>query len=120
MNSSKGIGHILFLPPIEEIRSILSGTDARKILSARAERLKQLQRDAARQLSVIEFLLEGKQMKYQVTMKEIPEMIVYTAETTLPRYSDCMQWIPSLGQECLALNPAPEISPMQSEYLAGR
>lgn len=90
---------------IEEIRSILSGTDARKILSARAERLKQLQRDAARQLSVIEFLLEGKQMKYQVTMKEIPEMIVYTAETTLPRYSDSMQWIPSLGQECLALNP---------------
>ena len=44
-------------------------------------------------------------MKYQVTVKEIPEMIVYSSETVLVRYSDCMQWIPSVGAECLILNP---------------
>lgn len=31
--------------------------------------------------------------------------IVYTAETVLKTYSDSMQWIPSVGQECLKLNP---------------
>ncbi|HKM05634.1 MAG TPA: hypothetical protein VJ869_01480 [Sphaerochaeta sp.] len=44
-------------------------------------------------------------MKYQVVEKVIPEQIVYTAETVLKKYSDSMQWIPSVGQECLELNP---------------
>lgn len=90
---------------IEEIRSIFSGVDAQQILAARADSLRSLQRTTARQLSIIQFILEGKQMKYQVTVKEIPEMIVYSAETVLPRYADSMQWIPAVGQECLRLNP---------------
>ena len=56
-------------------------------------------------LSIIKSILEDKEMKYQVTEKVIPEMIVYTAETILKTYSDLMQWIPSVGQECLKLNP---------------
>ena len=44
-------------------------------------------------------------MKYQVTEKVIPEKIVYTAETVLKVYSDIMQWIPSVGEECLRINP---------------
>ena len=44
-------------------------------------------------------------MKYQVTLKEIPEMIVYSSETELAKYEDAMQWIPSVGEECLRLNP---------------
>ena len=47
----------------------------------------------------------GKVMKYQVTVKEIPEMIVYSSEAVLERTSDKMQWIPSVGAECLKLNP---------------
>ena len=90
---------------IEEIKSIFSGEDAGKILSAKAENLRKLRADTELKLSVIEFILEGKEMKYQVTVKEIPEMIVYTSETVLARYSDCMQWIPSVGEECLELNP---------------
>ena len=90
---------------IEEIRSIFSGEDAAQILAARADSLHKLQQETELQLSVIKFILEGKKMKYQVTVKEIPEMIVYTAETVLKHYSDSMQWIPSVGQECLRLNP---------------
>ena len=90
---------------IEEIKSIFSGEDAEKILSAKAENLRKLKTDTELQLSVIEFILEGKEMKYQVTVKEIPEMIVYSSETVLEKYSDCMQWIPSVGAECLKLNP---------------
>ena len=90
---------------IEEIKSIFFGEDAGRILSAKAERLKRLKADTERQLSVIEFILEGKEMKYQVTVKEIPEMTVYSSETVLKKYSDCMQWIPAVGEECLKLNP---------------
>lgn len=90
---------------IDEIRRIFSGEDATKILSARAEQLKKLRHDTELQLSVIEFILEEKNMKYQVTVKDIPEMIVYSAETILKKYSDAMQWIPSVGEECAALNP---------------
>ena len=90
---------------IEEIRRIFSGENAGEILSAKAQQLRQLKQDTELQLSVIEFILEGNEMKYQVTVKEIPEMIVYSAETVLEKYSDCMQWIPSVGAECLELNP---------------
>ena len=44
-------------------------------------------------------------MKYQVTEKQIPEKIIYSSETVLKQYSDIMQWIPSVGEECLKLNP---------------
>ena len=90
---------------IEEIRSIFSGEDAGRILSEKAESLRKRKADTERQLSIIEFILEGKEMKYQVTVKEIPEMIIYSSETVLAKYADAMQWIPSVGAECQELNP---------------
>ena len=90
---------------IEEIKSIFSGEDVMKILTAREERLLELQQKTALQISVIKFFMEEKEMKYQVTLKEIPEMIVYSSETTLAEYDDAMRWIPSVGEECLRLNP---------------
>ena len=57
---------------IEEIKSIFSGEDAGRILSEKAVYLRKLKADTEHQLSVIEFILEEKEMKYQVTVKEIP------------------------------------------------
>ena len=90
---------------IDEIKSIFSGEDVKKILSEKEKELKNLQHKTELQISVIEFILEEKEMKYQVTLKEIPEMIVYSSETVLAKYEDAMQWIPSVGEECLKLNP---------------
>ncbi len=90
---------------IEEIRSIFSGEDASRILSEKARSLRKLKADTEHQLSAIEFILEGKEMKYQVTVKVIPEMIIYSSETVLAKYANAMQWIPSVGAECLELNP---------------
>lgn len=90
---------------IAEIKEIFAGKDVRRVLEAKAENLRRLRAETERQLSVIHFLLEEQTMNYQVTVKEIPEMIVYSAETVLKRYSDSMQWIPSVGQACLQLNP---------------
>ncbi len=90
---------------IDEIKSVFSGEDVKKILSEKEKELKKLRQKTDLQISVIKFILEEKEMKYQVTLKEIPEMIVCTSETVLARYDDAMQWIPSVGEECLKLNP---------------
>jgi len=107
---------------IEEIKHIFAGADVRHILLEKAERLRQLRHDTDLQLSIIEFILEEKEMEYQVTEKDIPEMIVYSSETTLKHYADNMQWIPSVGAECLKLNPdikCAEPSYEFCEYLDG-
>ena len=54
-------------------------------------------------------------MNYQVTEKVIPETIVYTSETVLKVYSDMMQWIPAVGEECLSLNPEELILQMKKQ-----
>jgi len=90
---------------IEEIRRICSGADEKEILTAKLETLTQEKRHIDTLLSSIHHLLEEQEMKYHVTEKVIPKAIVYYSETVLTSYGDLMQWIPSLGQECLELNP---------------
>lgn len=90
---------------IDEIKSIMSGSNAREVLAFKAHEL-QSTRDAIDvRLSIINHILEDKNMNYQVTEKVIPEAIVYYSETVLKNYSDTMTWIPSLGAECIRLNP---------------
>ena len=83
---------------IEEIKTVFSGTDVNVFLQEKKQALEY-------RLSIINSILEDNDMKYQVVKKVIPQQIVYTAETVLKKYSDSMQWIPSVGQECLELNP---------------
>ena len=90
---------------IEEIKAIFNGSDVKEILQKKTESLVKDKQIIESRLSIIKSILEDKEMKYQVTEKVIPEMIVYTAETILKTYSDIMHWIPSVGQECLKLNP---------------
>ena len=90
---------------IEEIKAIFNGSDVKEILQEKIGSLIQEKQGIESRLSIIKSILEDKEMKYQVTEKVIPEKIVYTSETVLKTYSDSMQWIPSVGQECLALNP---------------
>lgn len=90
---------------IEEIKTVFSGADVKEILREKMESLSKEKQRIESRLSIIKSILEDKEMKYQVTEKVIPEKIVYTAETVLKTFSDSMQWIPSVGQECLELNP---------------
>ena len=90
---------------IEEIKAILSGADAKAILNAKAIALKTQKEEIDMRLSIINYILEDEEMKYQVTVKEIPSVIVYYSEVKLSRYSDMMQYIPEIGKECMKLNP---------------
>lgn len=107
---------------IDEIKAAFSGADVKAILQKKFISLTREKHLIESRLSIINSILEDKEMKYQVTEKVIPEKIVYTAETVLRTYSDSMQWIPSVGQECLKLNPdmkCAEPSYEFCEYLDG-
>ena len=90
---------------IEEIKAVFNGADVKEILREKFRSLTKEKQMIESRLSIINSILEDNEMKYQVTEKVIPEKIVYTAETVLKTYSESMQWIPSVGQECLKLNP---------------
>ncbi|MDO4503422.1 MAG: MerR family transcriptional regulator [Coriobacteriia bacterium] len=90
---------------IAQIRDILEGADARRVLEEHARELQRQQQSIAVSLSVINSLLRGDAMTYQATVKTIPSCIVYYSEATLGAYSDAMQWIPAQGAEAAALNP---------------
>ena len=101
---------------VGEIRSIFSGGDVRAILSRKAAELRREMRDTVLRLSVIDFILEEKEMKYQVTVKDIAEMTVYVSETVLAKSSDLMAWVPSVGEECLRLNPGMKCAEVPYEF----
>ena len=90
---------------IDEIRAIQAGADVRQILIEKARVLNEEKSRIDSRLSIIHYMLEDREMRYQVTEKTIPEMIVYSCETVLAQYMDIMEWVPSVGEECLRLNP---------------
>lgn len=90
---------------ISEIKSILDGADAKQILGFKARELENEKKDIDVRLSIIKHILEENEMKYQVSVKEIPSAIVYYSEATLPSYADIMKYIPAMGQECAEHNP---------------
>lgn len=91
---------------IDEIKAILLGKDAKKVFRKKAIALQEEKEKIDVRLSIINHILEDEEMKYQVTVKEIPETIVYYSEVRLQKYSDMMQVIPAIGQECMELNPS--------------
>lgn len=90
---------------IEEIKAIQNGADLKLILAAKAEVLKKQKETIDVRLSIINHILEENEMKYQVTLKEIPSVIVYYTELRVTAFSDMMKLIPELGAECRRLNP---------------
>jgi DNA-binding transcriptional MerR regulator len=103
---------------IDEIRLILEGQDAEKILRKRkADLTLQIESDQD-QLSRIEFILSGKEeesfMNYQATIKELPECIVYSKKMTVPSYDAYFEIIPAIGE--LVKKKYPDLKCIIPEY----
>lgn len=101
---------------IDEIRDIMSGADVKAVLSGKARALKAEKKSIDVRLSIISHILEDKDMKYQVTEKNIASATVYYAEATLKMYSDIMQFIPMCAQKCLELNPGMKCAEPHYEF----
>ena len=97
---------------IGEIKAYLSGEADRRIFDAKAAELRRKQDDISVKLSIIKYLSEDEQMKYQAVVKELPEAIVYSEERVLKDYSEVTSLVLESAQECLRLNPGLEcVSP---------
>ena len=107
---------------VEEIRAHLNGVPLQDSLRAKKVELIKKQADISARISIINYLMEDSEMKYQAVMKDIDECIVYSEERTLERYSDVSMLVLESAQECLRLNPGIEcVKPDYGfcEYLDG-
>ncbi len=107
---------------IDEIKEHFSGVPLTDALKAKKAELQQKQADISVRLSVIEYLSEDKEMKYQAVIKEIPETIVYSETRMLKTYGEVTDLVLGSAEECLRLNPDIECAkPDYSfcEYLDG-
>lgn len=90
---------------IEEIKKILSGSNLKEILEKRKCTLIREISEYKYQLSRINYLLEERNMKYEVITKELPEYVVYYKEGIIKDYSEITDFILSSAEECLEINP---------------
>lgn len=90
---------------VEEIKEHLNGKPLKTVLAEKENELKRKQADISKQLSVIKYLSEDKEMKYQAFIKVIPQTIVYSEERLLMDYSQVSDLALSSATECLRLNP---------------
>lgn len=107
---------------VEEIRVHLNGVPLKDALRTKKAALLQNQADISARISIINYLMEDSEMKYQAVIKDIDEYIVYSEERTLERYSDVSMLVLESAQECLRLNPGIEcVKPDYGfcEYLDG-
>ncbi|WFA09225.1 MerR family transcriptional regulator [Tissierella sp. Yu-01] len=107
---------------VDEVKAYLDGQQIKEILMAKEAELKQRQFDISHQLSIIKFLSEEKEMKYQAVIKEIPECVVYSEERILKDYSEVSMLVLGSATECRRLNPNIECTKPDygfCEYLDG-
>lgn len=89
---------------IEEIKKVLAGSDLKEILMSRKEQVEMELKDFNYQLSKINYLLEGKDMKYEVITKELPEYVIYYKEGIIKDFSEITNFILSSAEECRETN----------------
>lgn len=90
---------------INNIKSILQGTDLEAILKQRKQELETEISLSKNQLLQINNLLEGKKMEREVIVKELPDYIVYYKEGMIQNFSEIVQFILQSGEECKSTNP---------------
>lgn len=99
---------------VEEIKAHLNGLPLRDVLGRKKAELLEKQADIAAKLSIINYLMEENNMKYQAVIKEIEPVCVYSEERVLSGYKDITALVLESAQECLRLNP--EIECVKPDY----
>ena len=90
---------------IDKIKQILNGQDLQTILEEQHKKTKEEISILNNQLLRINFLLEEKEMKYEVVQKTLPDYIVYYKEGRLSGFDKITEFILSSSSECLKTNP---------------
>lgn len=103
---------------IDEIKSIISGKDAKRIIDNRKKEIESEISEAKDKLSRLEFILSDKVevnfMNYVATIKDIGGCIVYSKKMTVPSYDSYFQLIPAIGEKIT--KKYPDIKCQTPEY----
>ena len=94
---------------IDEILAIHHGQDSIAIFKQREQELKARVEESERQLrQITHYLAKMKgdfNMNYEVALKELPEVIVYSKRMVIPDYNYYFEIIPKIGEEVTRANP---------------
>ena len=90
---------------ISEIKKVKSGAEFENLLLIKQKELENLQMEYNFKISQIKYILGEKEMKYEVTTKELPEDIVYYKEGVVEDFSKITEFILRSGYECQKINP---------------
>ena len=90
---------------IKDIKKILDGHDIIKILNNRKLEIEKNLINYNIELSKINYLLEGKNMKNEIFIKEIPSYIIFYRDGVISDYSQISNFVLQAGTECEKANP---------------
>lgn len=90
---------------IKDIKSVLNGYDMRDILMKRKNEIEENILKSHMELSKINYLLEGNNMKNEIFMKEIPSYIIYYRDGVISDFSKISEFVLQAGTECQKANP---------------
>ena len=90
---------------IKDIKSILDGSDIKNILNKRKKELEENLIKFNIELSKVNYLLEGNNMKNEIFIKEIPSYIIYYCDGIISDFSKIPEFVLSSGTECANANP---------------
>ena len=90
---------------IKDIKNILNGYNMVEILN---KKKKELEDDLVlfnMELSKINYLLEGDNMKNEIFIKEIPSYVIYYCDGIISDFSKIPEFVLQAGEECAKVNP---------------
>lgn len=94
---------------IPDIRRILAGRDIERLFAARKRELERRAVETDQQLASIchylQTLGEDPSARYEVVIKELPRVLVYSKRLTVSSYDDYFDVIPKIGEDVTRANP---------------
>lgn len=90
---------------IKDIKRIIDGYDMVEILTKRKEEIEENLANYNIELSKINYLLEGNNMKNEVIVKKIPSYTIYYCDGIISDFSKISEFVLQAGTECAKANP---------------
>ena len=90
---------------IKDIKKVLDGHNIEEILNTRKKEIEKNLMNYTIELSKINYLLEGKNMKNEIFIKEIPSYIIYYRDGVIADFSKISEFALQAGTECSKANP---------------
>ena len=90
---------------IKDLKKILDGYDMKEILNKRKIEIENNLVNYHIELSKINYLLEKRNMKNEIFLKEIPKYIIYYRDGIIGDFSKITDFVLETGEECGRANP---------------